>query len=196
MRRNVTPGRWIWQLPQTGRQHRYLLHCLFLGSSLQKLYQHQSTSALFYADPQLGWVLLRTLAVTLHNLPTFSAHGLAAILEVADKEQEFFYLNTCSTMYRHFRSCFVISFSSPFQPLSYLGMAGCGSASQEMCTYKAASPWSQWSSPASQWHPGCFHSYGEQYVYRYKSTAQADILNVQNFTQPYFGWKIFTPKRA
>ena len=129
------------------------MHCLFRGSSLQQPWQHQSARAVFYADPQLGPVLPRTLAVTSHNIPTFSAHGLAAILDTSgQKTGIFLHLNIIhpfTDTSSHDLS--ISSISSLFQSLSYFGLAGRGSASLKLCTCKAASPWSQWPSPASQW---------------------------------------------
>ena len=95
------------------------IHCLFLGSSLQQPGQHQSTRALFYTDPHLGSVLPRTLAVTSHNLLTFSARELAAILDTCRQRGGFFpfkymfyHVQTLSVMFWHFH--LFLAYSSQF----------------------------------------------------------------------------------
>ena len=64
-------------------------------------------------------------------------------------KEMFSHSNTFPSMSRHILS--FVTITSPFKPLSFFGMTGCGSASLKLCACKAASPWSQQPSPASQW---------------------------------------------
>ena len=108
--------------------------CLFLGSSLQQPWQQQSTRgpgrALVYADPHQGSVLPRTLAVTYYNLPTFSAHGLAAILNTSGQRAGIFpfkymvyHVQTLPFMFYHFH--LFLDYSSHFLILKWLAVGLC-----------------------------------------------------------------------
>ena len=102
-------------------------HCLFLGSSLQQPWQQKSTRAVVYAGPHLGSVLPRTLAVTYYNLPTFSAHGLAAILNTSGQRAGTFpfkymvyHVQTLPVMFYHFH--LFLDYSSHFLILEWLAV--------------------------------------------------------------------------